>query len=49
MACGCYGHAGLTLAPVAVTVAKVSMWGGGLSCGKAMVGIGTRAAVQTCN
>src|SRR6266571_1402732 len=48
-ACGCYGHAGLALAPAAATVAEVSMWGGGLGCGKAMVGVGARAAVQTCN
>src|SRR6266702_1918323 len=48
-ACGCYGHAGLTLAPAAATVAEVSMWGGSLGCGKAMVGVGTRAAVRTCN
>src|SRR6266702_2411285 len=48
-ACGCYGHAGRALAPSAATVAEVSMWGGGLGCGKAMVGVGARAAVRTCN
>jgi len=48
-ACGCYGHAGLALAPAAATVAEVSMWGSGLGCGKAMVGVGTRAVVRTCN
>ncbi|SRR6266702_103615 len=48
-ACGCYRHTGLTLAPAAATVAEVSMWGGSLGCGKAMVGVGARAAVQTCN
>jgi len=35
-ACGCYG---LTLAPAAMTVAQVSMWGGGLGYGKVMVGV----------
>ncbi len=45
VACGCYGHTGLALAPAVVTVAEVSMWGGGLGCGKAMVGVGARAAV----
>jgi len=44
-ACGCYGHPGLTLAPVVATVAEVSMWGSSLGCGKVMVGVGTRAAV----
>src|SRR6266702_4458725 len=48
-ACGCYGHAGLALAPAVATVAEVSMWGGSLSCGKTMVGVGTRAVVRTCN
>ncbi len=33
------GTQGLALAPAAVTVAEVSMWGSGLSCGKAMVGV----------
>ncbi len=49
LACGCYGHAGLALTPAVVTVAEVSMWGSSLSCGKAMVGVGARAAVRTCN
>src|SRR6266581_1190142 len=49
VACGCYGHTGLALAPAAATVAEVSMWGGGLGCGKAMVGVGARAVVRTCN
>ncbi len=38
-ACGCYGHAGLALAPAATTVAQVSMWGSGLGYGKVMVGV----------
>ncbi len=33
------GTWGLALAPVAATVAEVSMWGGGLSCGKVMVDV----------
>ncbi len=33
------GTRGLALAPAAATVAEVSMWGGGLRCGKAMVGV----------
>src|SRR6266702_8400544 len=32
------GTRGLALAPAVATVAEVSMWGGGLRCGKAMVG-----------